>query len=68
MNNIKSIVPPKVVDMSQSPILSRDVLSEGNLGNMTLTMFIDISKKPSILEHIQLNKPYRLEEIKAYTN
>jgi hypothetical protein len=41
--NIKSIVPPKDVDMSQSPILTHHVLSKGNLGNITLTIFIDIS-------------------------
>ena len=44
-NNIKSIVLPKVVQMSQSTILTHDVLSEGNFGNITLTMFIDISEK-----------------------
>ena len=50
--NITSLVPPEIVDMSQSPILTHDVLSEGNLGNITLTMFNDISEKPGVVENI----------------
>ena len=32
-NNIISLVPLEIVDMSQSLILTHDVLSEGNLGD-----------------------------------
>ena len=66
-NNIRSIFPLEVVHMSQSPILTHDVLSKENLGNITLTMFIDISEKHDIMEHIQLDQSCSLEEIKAYT-
>ena len=52
--------------MSQSPILTHDVLSKGNFGNITLDMFIDISGKPGIMEHIQLNQSCILEDINAY--
>lgn len=65
--NITSFVPPEIVDMSQSPILTHDVLSEGNLGNIKLTMFIDISEKPGVMENIQLGESCSLNEIKSYT-
>ena len=65
-NNIKSIVPIEVVHMSESPILTHDVLSEGIFGNITLTLFVDILEKSSIMEHIQLTQSCSLEEIKDY--
>ena len=65
-NNITFLVPPKIFDMSQSPILTHDVLSEGIFGNITLTLFVDILEKSSIMEHIQLTQSCSLEEIKDY--
>ena len=52
--NIKSLVSTDVVENPQTPILTNNVLSEGNLGNITLTMFIDISVKPGVKENIKL--------------
>ena len=66
-NNIASLVPPEVVDMSQYPNLTHDILFEGNLCNITLTMFIEISEKPGVMENIQLGQSCSLDEIKAYT-
>jgi hypothetical protein len=66
-NNIKSIVPPDIVANPQSPILTQDTISEGNLGNITPTISIDISVKPGIVEHIQLGQNCSPQEIKAYT-
>lgn len=65
-NNIISLVPPNMVDMSQSLILTHDVLSKGNLGNITLSMFINISEKLRVVENIQLGQSCSLNEIKAY--
>lgn len=64
--NIVSLVPPEMVDMPQSPILTHDVLSEGNLGNITLTMIIDSSEKHGVMENIQLGQSCSLNEIKSY--
>lgn len=55
-NNIKSLVSPDVVDNPQILILMENVLSEGNLGYITLTMFIGISVKPGVVENIQLGQ------------
>ena len=66
-NNITSLVPPEIVNMSQSPILTHDFLSERNLGNITLTMFINISEKPGVTKNIQLGQSCSLNEIKSYT-
>lgn len=65
--NIKSIVSPEDVENPQTPILTDDVLSEENLGNIILTMFIDIFEKPGVMENIQLGQTCSLAEIKAYT-
>ena len=50
-NDIKSIVPPDIIDNPQSAILIQGVVSEGNLVNITTTMTIDIFK-PSNMENI----------------
>jgi len=43
--DIHSVFPPDVVDAPQSPILTQDTLSEGNMGNISTTIVIDISIK-----------------------
>ena len=52
--------------MSQSLILTHDVLSEGNLGNITLTMFIDILEIIGAMENIQLGQSCSINEIKYF--
>jgi hypothetical protein len=46
---IHSIFPPNVVDSPQSPILTQDTTSEGNLGNISSTITIDISIKEGVI-------------------
>ena len=65
-NNITSLVHLEIVDMSKSPILTDDVLSEENLGNITLTMFINILENLGVMENIILGQSCSLNEIKAY--
>jgi hypothetical protein len=66
-NNIKSIISPDIVQNPQSPILTQDIISEGNLGNITLTTSIDISVKPGVMEYIQLGQNFSPKEITTYT-
>ena len=65
-NNIESIVSPEDVENPQTPILIDGVLYEENLRNITLTVFIDISEKPGVMENIQLGQTCSLAKIKAY--
>lgn len=50
------------------PILIHEVFSEGNMGNITQTMPIDISIKPGIVENIHIGVTCSPEEIQIYTN
>jgi hypothetical protein len=52
--DISSIFPTYIVDAPQSPILTQDTISEGNLGNISQTISVDISTKEGIVENIQL--------------
>ena len=52
----------------QTPILTHEVLSEGNLSNITQTMPIDISVKPRVVENIHVGVTCSPEEIQVYTN
>ena len=65
--DIQSIISTDIVPHPQTPILVKDVFSEGNLANISVTMSIDISVKPGIVENIQLGKSCSLAEIEAYT-
>jgi hypothetical protein len=40
--DIHSVFPPDVTDSPQSPILTQDTLSEGNMGNISTTIIINI--------------------------
>jgi hypothetical protein len=64
---IHSIFPPNVVKFPQSPILTQDTLSEGNLGNITSTIIIDISVKEGVMENINLSVNFSHEEVVSYT-
>jgi hypothetical protein len=44
-----------------------DVLSEGNLGNISTTIPIDISVKPGIMENIHIGASCSPDEIQTYT-
>jgi hypothetical protein len=59
--------PPDVVDFPQSPILTQDTISEGNLGNITSTVVIDISIKEGVVENINLGVNCSPEEVVSYT-
>jgi hypothetical protein len=65
--DIHSIFPPDVVDFPQSPILTQDTISEGNLGNISSTVVIDISIKEGVMENINLGANCSPEEVVSYT-
>jgi hypothetical protein len=65
--NIQSIFPSDIVDNPQSPILTQDTISEGNLGNISQTISVDISEKEGVMENIQLGMNCSTEEIQDYT-
>ena len=50
----------------QTPIFVHEVLSEGNMGNITATMPIDISIKLGIVKNIHIRVSYSLDEIRVY--
>ena len=52
----------------QTPILTHEVFAEGNLGNITQTMSIDISAKPGIVENIHVGVTCSSEEVQVYTS
>ena len=50
------------------PILTHEVLSEGNLKNITQTIPIDISVKSGIVENIHVGVTCSPDEIQVYTD
>ena len=64
---ISSIFPRDIVDSPQSPILTQDTISEGNLGNISHTITVDISIKEGIVENIQLCANCSAAEVETYT-
>jgi len=52
----------------QPPIMTHDVWSEGNMGNITQTIPTDISVKPSIIENVHIGVTCSPDEIKLYTH
>ena len=48
-DNLESIISPDIVKNPQTLILTHNVLSEGNMGNITETFPIDISVKSGIV-------------------
>ena len=51
----------------QTPILTHEVFSEGNLSNITQTVPINISIKPGIVENIHVGVNCSSDEIQVYT-
>lgn len=49
------------------PIVTHEVWSEGNLGNITQMISIAISIKPGVVEHVHIGVSCSLDEIKTYT-
>ena len=60
-------VSSDVVKDSHSLILTRDVESEGNICNITKTILVDISIKPSVSEHIQIGEHSSPSDVQLYT-
>ena len=60
------MVSSDIVTNPQSPILTRNVDSEGNLSNITKTMHVDISVKPGVSENIFIEQNSSPEEVKTY--
>ena len=67
MQDIQSVFPPDVTNASQSPILTQDTFSEGNMRNISTTITIDISVKEGVVENINLGANYTPEEVVSYT-
>jgi hypothetical protein len=65
--DIHYVFPPDVTNSPQFPILAQDTLSEGNMGNISTMIVIDISIKESIVENINLGANCTPEEVVSYT-
>jgi hypothetical protein len=65
--DIHSVFPPDVTNSPQSPILMQDTLSEGNMGNISTMIVIDILIKEGIVENINLGANCTPEEVVSYT-
>jgi hypothetical protein len=65
--HIHSIFPDGVFDSPQSPILTRDTISDGNLGNISSMISIDILIKERIVENVHLSANCSPEEVEDYT-
>jgi hypothetical protein len=65
-NDIHSVFTPDVTHSPQSPILTQDTLSKGNMGNISTMIVIDISIKEGIVENINLGANCTPEEVISY--
>jgi hypothetical protein len=65
--DIHSVLPLDVTDALQSPILTQDTLSEGNMGNISTMIIIDISIKEGVMENINLGVNCTPKEVVSYT-
>jgi hypothetical protein len=65
--DIHSVFPSNVTNAPQSPILTQDTLSEGNMGNISTMIIIDISIKEGVVENINLGANCTPEEVVSYT-
>ena len=65
-HDFSSLFSTNIVNTPQTPILLQNIYSEGNLCNITQTNPIDISSKPSTLEHVHVGHNYSTEEFEAY--
>ena len=62
-----SVVSSDIAPDPKSPILTRDVKSEGNLCNITKTIEVGISVKPITPENIQIGHNSSPSKIQSYT-
>ena len=65
LDNFSSHIPSQPLQM---PILTHEVFSEGNMGNFTQTMPIEIFFKPWVVENIHIGVTCFREEIDIYTS
>ena len=63
---IPSFDPPEMVSFTYTTFQTID--SEGNMGNLSKTMLIDISVKMGIVENIQIGADCNPEEISRFTS
>jgi hypothetical protein len=63
---IRYVFPSHVVDFPQSPILTQDTLSEGNLGNISSMIVFDISIKEGVVENMNLGANCLPKEVISY--
>ena len=63
---IPSFDPPEMVPSAYTTVQTID--SEGNMGNISKTMIIDISVKTGIVENIQIGANFNPEEIAHFTS
>jgi hypothetical protein len=66
--DIRYVFPLDVTNSPQSPILTQDTLSKGNLGNISTTIVIDILIKEGVVENINLGVNCTPEEVVSYTS
>jgi hypothetical protein len=62
----KDFIPLGHIDWFKNPIPTPDTFEEGNMANISLTIKVDISIKPGIIEDIILSATCSLEEVLAY--
>jgi hypothetical protein len=65
--DIHSVFPPDVANALQSPILTQDAFSKGNMGNISTMIVIDISIKEGVMENIHLGANCTPDEVVSYT-
>jgi hypothetical protein len=63
----RSVFPPDVTHAPQSPILTQDTLSEGNMSNISTTITIDILIKEGVVEKINLGANCTPDKVVSYT-
>jgi hypothetical protein len=68
IQDIQFVFPCDVTEALQSPILTQDTLSEGNMGNISTTITIDISIKEGVVENINLGANFTPNEVVSYTS
>ena len=67
MTCIETYVSPETNSTLQNPILVHEVIYEGNMGNISATILIEISIKPGIVNNIHIGDYCSPNEIKIYT-
>ena len=63
--DFQSLISTDIVTHPQTPILLQNIVSKGNLCNITKTTMIDISVKPGTIEHVHVGQNCSTEETEA---